>query len=78
VARAGPDQHPPTLTRSVYRRFVFTGCGSHMRIQMPLHTMNGKYKSKGMVVLSGQTTAGEHARFRVESDAERRIIHKNL
>ena len=67
-------------TRGAYRLFffTFTGCGSHMCIQMPLHTMNGKYMSKGMVVLSGQTTAGEHARFRAESDAARRPIHKKL
>ena len=62
-----------------YRRFfAFTGCGSHMRIQMPLHTMNGKYTSKGMVVLSGQTTAGEHARFQTESDGAQPLVHKNL
>jgi hypothetical protein len=40
--------------------------------------MNGKYMSRGMVVLSGQTTAGEHARFRPENDAARRLIHKKL
>lgn len=27
-----------------------------MRMTIPLQTMNGKYMSKGMVVLSGQTT----------------------
>ena len=32
----------------------------------------------GKVVLSGETTAGEHARFRAESDAARRPIHKKL
>jgi hypothetical protein len=67
-----------TDARAYRRCFTFTGCGSHMRIQMPLHTMNGKYMSKGMVVLSGQTTAGEDARFRTESDAARRPIHKKL
>ena len=49
-----------------------------MCIQMPLHTMNGKYMSKGMVVLSGQTTGGEHARFRARNDAARSVIHKKL
>jgi hypothetical protein len=34
--------------------------------------------SRGMVVLSGQTTAAEHARFRAESDAARRLVHKKL
>ena len=75
--REGADAR--LVTRGAYRLFfTFTGCGSHMRIQMPLHTMNGKYMSKGMVVLSGQTTAAEHARFQAESDAARRLIHKNL
>jgi hypothetical protein len=67
------------VTRGAYRLFsTFAGCGSHMCIQMPLQTMNGKYMSKGMVVLSGQTTAAEHARFQAENDAARRLIHKKL
>jgi hypothetical protein len=69
------------VTRGAYRLFLlftFAGCGSHMCIQIPLQTMNGKYMSRGMVVLSGQTTAAEHARFRAESDAARRLVHKKL